>query len=452
MRTKYTVWAMILSGLVACQKRPVAESNELASVDLSNNTSLPGDFLRTKVTSLEDNKLVTFMLKKNETVNKSFEPGEYRIEIDLIVGTEIRYSSNFCSEVEQSSEVHNLVSGSNHVTINLCDGKGDKALEVETDGESNLEIDVKIIEEEQSRQGQKLEMYVEQSSQAVTAYQNSINQGNAQVTEALKFIAEQPSFIWLSNDWIPAEVGMRKRVSEYRDLAQGKVLGLILYDVPGRDCGQYSSGGVGEIGQYLQTVRDIVEGLAGSPAMLILEPDALPLSIKPGCEESLKTAISAIRQAVDILAEASNVKTYIDAGHSRWLTVDQMYPLLKESNIDKADGFALNTSNYVSNNENLAYGQMLSERLGGKKFVIDTSRNGRGVYEAQEEDTWCNPPGRALGGAPMLFDADSGLEAYIWAKKPGESDGTCRGGAPAGVFMPEMAIELYNNAKNDGTL
>jgi endoglucanase len=97
-------------------------------------------------------------------------------------------------------------------------------------------------------------------------------------------------------------------------------------------------------------------------------------------------------------------------------------------------------------------------------FVIDTSRNGQGpwnppAHPAGDPQDWCNPPDRGLGERPT---ANTGLllvDAYLWVKIPGESDGQCyrwtsgpldpvRGtqDPPAGQWFPDMALELVQNA------
>ena len=95
---------------------------------------------------------------------------------------------------------------------------------------------------------------------------------------------------------------------------------------------------------------------------------------------------------------------------------------LKEAGIDEADGFALNVSNYKSTSTEIPYGKEISKLLGGKHFVIDTSRNGNGPPKcdeaADDENCWCNPPGRALGSPPTASTADPLIDAYLWLKKP----------------------------------
>ena len=115
-------------------------------------------------------------------------------------------------------------------------------------------------------------------------------------------------------------------------------------------------------------------------------------------------------------------------------------------------GFSLNVSNYVTTEANTAYGNDLSGLLGGKHFVIDTSRNGNGPYTGNDgAPTWCNPPGRAIGDVPSTTTAQP-LVAGYWIKAPGESDGACRPGAPpAGVWWPDYALGLVQGSQGEPT-
>jgi endoglucanase len=114
---------------------------------------------------------------------------------------------------------------------------------------------------------------------------------------------------------------------------------------------------------------------------------------------------------------------------------------LQQSNIALADGFALNVSNFDTSANNTTYGKDISSRVGGKHFVIDTSRNGLG-----SNGQWCNPLGRALGERPSTVTGDSLLDAYLWLKAPGESDGTCNGGPSAGAWWVDYALGLASRA------
>ncbi len=113
----------------------------------------------------------------------------------------------------------------------------------------------------------------------------------------------------------------------------------------------------------------------------------------------------------------------------------------------QADGFALNVSNFQTDQaSSVVRRQPCRAALGGKHFVVDTSRNGNGPYTGTE--SWCNPPGRALGAPPTTATGRPRLDAYLWIKRPGESDGTCRGGPAAGQWWPAYALELARNARS----
>ena len=105
-------------------------------------------------------------------------------------------------------------------------------------------------------------------------------------------------------------------------------------------------------------------------------------------------------------------------------------------------------SNFFRTGTAVAYGRALSRRLGGAHFVIDTSRNGNGpsLQDDAGGPKWCNPPGRAIGRSPTTSTGQPKVDAYLWVKQPGASDGSCRAGAPpAGHWWPEYALQLVRN-------
>ncbi len=107
------------------------------------------------------------------------------------------------------------------------------------------------------------------------------------------------------------------------------------------------------------------------------------------------------------------------------------------------NGFSANVSNFQWTSTMVAWSQRLERDLGGRVgAVIDTSRNGRGPYTGPDAPQWCNPPGRALGPAPRLDPGPAGIDAYLWIKDPGASDGPCNGGPPAGQYWPQYAEAL----------
>ena len=101
---------------------------------------------------------------------------------------------------------------------------------------------------------------------------------------------------------------------------------------------------------------------------------------------------------------------------------------------------ALNTSGVDSR-----YAAILGGVEASTHFVIDTSRNGLGPWdhEGRYGDThedWCNPPDRGLGTRPDTTTGTPLVDAYLWIKVPGESDGKCYRGT-AGPLDPERGME-----------
>ena len=217
---------------------------------------------------------------------------------------------------------------------------------------------------------------------------------------------------------------------------------LVAYNIPNRDCSGQSAGGASSPEAYKQWIRAFADGIRGRKAAVVIEPDAIALT---GCltEVDKATRLALIKDAVDVLEAEGNIATYVDAGHPSWVPAAEMAARLKEAGVGPADGFSLNVSNFRTTASNVAYGKDLSSKVGGDHFVIDTARNGLGP---SPDDEWCNPSGRALGERPGPDTADPLVDAYLWVKPPGESDGSCNGGPPAGRWWPEYALGLAQRA------
>lgn len=222
----------------------------------------------------------------------------------------------------------------------------------------------------------------------------------------------------------------------------GTVPTLVAYNIPSRDCGSYSAGGSNSSAAYREWIKAFAGGIGANKAIVIVEPDALA-GLDCLSADGQRQRLSDIAFAVGVLA-GSGAVTYLDAGNYTWQSAATMAQRLKSANVASARGFSLNVSGYGWTDKSIGYGQQLVAQIGGGKgFVIDTSRNGNGPAPANE---WCNPRGRALGKTPTTNTGVSGLDAYLWIKIPGESDGTCNGGPAAGQWWDDMANELIRNA------
>ncbi|MFI9171490.1 glycoside hydrolase family 6 protein [Streptomyces lincolnensis] len=264
--------------------------------------------------------------------------------------------------------------------------------------------------------------------------------GKKQDAEQIRKIAEQPTAEWI----VPENSEEQARgYTEAAAKADRDAL-LVVYNIPHRDCGQFSGGGAADGNAYRSFIDGLAKGIGDRPATVILEPDAV-LHMVDNCtpEEFHEERYDLLKGAVEKLKSLKNTKVYLDAGNAGWGKPDDISEPLQRAGVDRADGFSVNVSNFYSTDDSIAYGKELSAKVGNKPFVIDTSRNGNGPYEeGNPDERWCNPPGRALGEPPTTKTADPLVDAYVWVKRPGESDGECKGGPKAGEWWPEYALKL----------
>jgi endoglucanase len=311
---------------------------------------------------------------------------------------------------------------------------------------------------------------------------------------------------------------------------------LVAYNIPFRDCAQFSAGGATTMAEYKAWLDGFAAGIGNAQAVVILEPDGLGiipwykqfrgLPAQSGNYEWCQPAeadeataaderFEMLNYAVDALKAKPNVGVYLDGTHSAWLGSGDAAHRLVQAGVQRADGFFLNVSNYRLTEHLEKYGSWISGciafannseeggwRLGHydwcasqyypanpndfstwhltdewyasnlgsavptTHFVIDTSRNGQGPWTPTasypDAQDWCNPPGRGVGLRPTMETGNALIDAYLWVKIPGESDGECtRGLGPAGEtvdpewgiidpaagkWFPQMALQLAQNA------
>ncbi len=129
---------------------------------------------------------------------------------------------------------------------------------------------------------------------------------------------------------------------------------------------------------------------------------------------------------------------------------------------DTTTTVALNTSGI-----NQRFASMLGTTTPTARFIIDTSRNGHGPLNGAQyaaapynqpsdvqakltSGNWCNPPGAGLGLRPTANTGVALVDAYLWVKIPGESDGSCdiAGGARAWDYTQYNPWSLTGDAQN----
>ncbi|GAA1899880.1 glycoside hydrolase family 6 protein [Streptomyces sodiiphilus] len=291
------------------------------------------------------------------------------------------------------------------------------------------------------------EFWVDPDSPAAQQVERWKREGRSEEAEVLSRIAEQPLAHWPTGEDDP---GPEVKLIAEAARAEGRTAVLVAYNVPHRDCGQYSQGGAPDVAAYQEWIGSFADNLEDADAIVVLEPDAVP-HLADGCTDAMyhEERYQVLSEAVDRLKAQPNTRVYIDAGNPSWIPdPGALAEPLWRSGIAHADGFALNVSNFQTLQDSARYGRELSGLLDGAHFVIDTSRNGNGPLDEPGDEAWCNPPGRGLGVPPTTDTGDELIDAYLWIKRPGESDGECRGGPAPGQWWPEYALELARRASH----
>jgi endoglucanase len=303
-----------------------------------------------------------------------------------------------------------------------------------------------------------------------------------------------PKAVWFTKG-TPAQVQQQVHTTMVQAAFEHAVPVLVAYDIPGRDCAQFSAGGALSQADYQAWINGFASGIGNGKAVVILEPDALgnepsdcnlPTSVYPFTNAE---RVAEVSYAVGALEQDPRVSVYLDGTHSAWQSVGAMTQRLLSADVQQAQGFYVNVSNFQPTPELIDYGtwisdciamvtdpgnaffnnpsacasqyfpatqsdfstwglttawyaQNMGDAVATTHFVVDTSRNGNGpngmqsfaaapfnqpasVISTLGGGNWCNPPGAGLGLHPTANTGTPLLAAYLWVKTPGESDGSC---------------------------
>ncbi|WP_329063293.1 glycoside hydrolase family 6 protein [Streptomyces sp. NBC_01429] len=271
------------------------------------------------------------------------------------------------------------------------------------------------------------------------------NQGRKDEAKILRRISERAVAEWPAGD--NPEPQVRRTVRGAK--ADKRTAVLVAYNIPHRDCGLYSAGGAHDAAAYRSWIGAFADAIGDADAIVVLEPDAVP-HLADGCtpEQHQDERYELLSEAIGTLKRRPHTRVYLDAGNPAWVTdPGKLADTLRRAGVEAADGFSLNVSNFQTNDAVKSYGTQLSGLLGDAHFTVDTSRNGAGPLSGDRDQAWCNPTGRALGTPPTTNTGNELLDAFLWIKRPGDSDGPCRGGPAAGTWWPEYALGLARRAK-----
>jgi cellulase/cellobiase CelA1 len=261
---------------------------------------------------------------------------------------------------------------------------------------------------------------------------------------AAKTIASIPSAIWLGEWTEGSTLTSTLNTATAAAAASNTTAVFVTYDIPDRDCGGYSAGGTTE-SQYNAWVDQIASTIKGTRSVVVVEPDSLAMLSNADCSSVVDSDRYSILSREVSAFSAAGIPSYLDGGDSNWVPAATMATRLEAAGVANARGFFSNVSNYYSTAAEQAYDEKIAADLGGNvHYIIDTSRSGQGW-----KGTWCNAPGAGLGATPRIVGDSTGLDALLYVKTPGESDGECNDGPAAGDWYASYATALVKNAVFD---
>ena len=183
---------------------------------------------------------------------------------------------------------------------------------------------------------------------------------------------------------------------------EGRVPVLVAYDIPFRDCAQYSAGGAVDAAAYEAWIAGFARGIGGRKAVVILEPDSLGIIpynttifgsadwCKPTVTDATGATVPAPGASSDeryaqlqgaiatLAASAPDASVYLDGTHSDWLGVSEAAFRIHKAGFDPTSGaplvkgFFLNVSNFQPTDQLVQFGTWVSQCLAavtGRRIV-----------------------------------------------------------------------------------
>lgn len=313
---------------------------------------------------------------------------------------------------------------------------------------------------------------------------SSVNRSPELATKMRKILSI-PTAIWIDRKAkIPA---IEKALADARkqQSSNGKkmLVPFVVYNLPGRDCAAKASAGelpATESGiqsykqDYIDPIAKLFKEYKDLRIVAIIEPDSLPNLVTNADVKTCPTSTPYYKEGVAYAVtklSLPNTALYLDIAHGGWLGWENnrrkaasVYAevLKMAGGSKKIRGFASNVSNYsptqivgVDGNgpmegsfygynparDELTFAKLMADSMAevgieNRHFLIDTSRNGQ-IVTRKTRGSWCNVDGAGIGRRPEV-NPSVGIDAFVWVKPPGESDGISKAGEPR--FDPDCAV------------
>ncbi|EIW60188.1 cellobiohydrolaseII [Trametes versicolor FP-101664 SS1] len=282
-------------------------------------------------------------------------------------------------------------------------------------------------------------------------------------------VANIPTFTWLDSVAKVPDLGtyLADASSIQTKTGQKQLVPIVVYDLPDRDCaakasnGEFSiaDGGAEKYKDYIDQIVAQIKQFPDVRVVAVIEPDSLAnlvtnLNVQK-CANAEATYKASVTYALQQLSSVG-VYQYMDAGHAGWLgwpaniqpAATLFAEMFKSANSSPfVRGLATNVANYnaltaaspdpiTQGNPNYdeshyinALGPMLKSAGFPAQFVVDQGRAGQQNLRQQWGD-WCNIKGAGFGTRPTTSTGNPLIDAIIWVKPGGESDGTSNSSSP----------------------
>ncbi|KAH0334648.1 glycoside hydrolase family 6 protein, partial [Aureobasidium melanogenum] len=253
-------------------------------------------------------------------------------------------------------------------------------------------------------------------------------------------VAKIGTFVWLDTAAkVPTMDTYLSNIEKLNAAGSGpETIGaFVVYDLPNRDCAALASNG------ELTVAND---GLTKYKAYI----DSI------AAIEAHDDYISGVEYAIKTL-NFDNVAMYLDGGHGGWLgwpanigpAADLFASIYTAAGKPKAvRGIATDVSNYnayqlatapsyTQSNPNFdeqryvnALAPLLTAQGFPAHFIIDQGRSGVQPTSQLQQGDWCNVINTGFGIRPTTNTGDPLVDAIVWVKPGGESDGTSDSTSP----------------------
>ncbi|KAB5590266.1 hypothetical protein CTheo_6292 [Ceratobasidium theobromae] len=289
--------------------------------------------------------------------------------------------------------------------------------------------------------------------------------GKTELAAKAAKVAEVPTFIWISNIAAVNTISgyLRDAAEIQKNTGSRQIVQIVVYNLPDRDCSAKASDGelhLNDAGEaryeaYVKAVASEIERYPEVSVAIVLEPDSIGNSVTnlavPKCGNAAPAHERLLGLAIALL-QLPNISIYLDGAHAGWTgwpdnlgpTAALLAKILANAKAHNPKatvrGVATNVSNYnglgnqkQAGRDELVYIQNLAPLLTSAgyptHFIVDQGRSGNQEV-ARDGGDWCNFKFAGFGPRPSATTPSPLVDAIVWVKPGGESDGTTNTTSP----------------------